>query len=84
MTAPARITVPLPPTYLLRDVTLRVERQGSRWVIFGVDGVGNAWPAVFDGFTGSVKFATKAGATEFLANHDAAPGDRVIARAVAS
>lgn len=80
---PTRITVPLPRSYLVRDVTLRIERRGSRWAIVGVDGVGNAWPAVFDGFTGSVKFATKAGATEFLAAHGAAPGDRVIARAVA-
>jgi len=77
-----RITVPLPPTYLGRDVTLQVERQrprGGRWLIVGVDGVGNAWPVEFDGFTGSVKFATKAGGIEMLAAHGGQIGDRVFA-----
>lgn len=82
MTPTTRVTIPLPPTYLLRDVTLRIERRGWRWVIVGVDGVGNAWPAAFDGYTGVVRFATKAAAAEFLAKHDAAPGDRLIAVAV--
>jgi hypothetical protein len=81
---PERITCPLPPTYLLRDVTVRIERvrRNGRWQIVGVDGVDNAWPLAFDGFTGSPRFATKAGAAEFLANHDGKEGTRLIARAV--
>lgn len=83
---PDRITCPLPPTYLLRDVTVRIERvrRNGRWQIVGVDGVDNAWPLAFDGFTGSPRFATKAGAVEFLANHDGTEGMRLIARAVRS
>lgn len=79
-----RITCPLPPTYLLRDVTVRIERvsRAGRWHIVGVDGVNNAWPLAFEGFTGSVKFATRTGAAEFLAGFGGAEGDKLIARAV--
>lgn len=78
-----RITCPLPPTYLLRDVTVRIERvrRGGRWQIVGVDGVDNAWPLAFDGYTGSPRFATKAGAQEFLTSHGGEVGVRIIARA---
>jgi len=78
-----RIIVPLPPSYMARDTTLAVERQrprGGRWVIVGVDGVGNAWPVEFDGFTGSVKFATEAGAIEMLEAHGGKVGQRIVAR----
>lgn len=77
-----RIIVPLPPTYMARDVTLQVERvrPGGRWVIVGQDGVGNAWPVEFDGFTGNVRFATRGGALEMLEAHGGKLGDRIVAR----
>lgn len=77
-----RIKIPLPPTYMARDVTLQVERtrRGGRWQIVGLDGVGNAWPCEFDGYTGAVKFATRAGALEMLEAHGGAIGQRLVAR----
>ena len=78
-----RITCPLPRTYLLRDVRIAVERtrRGGRWSIVGQDGVGNAWPLAFEGYTGAVKFASRVGALEFLAGFGGEIGQRILARA---
>lgn len=72
------VTCPLPAAYLGRNVTVTVEKVGSRWQAGGLDPVsGTLYPLAFPGYTGSPRFATKAACVQFLADHGAARGDKI-------
>ena len=71
-----RVRCVLPPTYLGRKVTVMIEKVGSRWQADGLDPVANVvYPVVIDGFTGTVRFATRKACVEMLAKYAIAPGD---------
>lgn len=69
-----RLTCHIPPAFLGRNVTVTIVKDRSRWLAVGADRVGNHFPLTFDGFTGSPRFATKAGCAELLATVGAMPG----------
>lgn len=73
-----KVTCPLPRGYLGRNVVVTVEKVGSRWQSGGHDPVsGTLYPLAFPDFTGSPRFASKAACVQFLADHGAAPGDKI-------
>lgn len=66
----------LPPRYLGRTVTVVIEKVGSRWQVGGLDPVASVvYPVTFDGFTGTVRFATRKACVEMLAAYSIVPGD---------
>ena len=69
------LTVPLPETFLARNVWFRVARSGSRWIVEAEDRNGMLFDVRFDRYTGVVKFSTKTGATEMLDRYGYRPGD---------
>ncbi len=74
--APPKLAVVLPDTFLPRHVTLRVSKDGSRWIAEGEDANGQLYDVTFDGFTGRVRFASRAAATKLLRDHGGDVGER--------
>lgn len=74
---PPRLSVVLPSTYLARDVTLRIGKDGSRWIIEAEDAHGQLYDVQLDGFTGPrVRFATQRAAATMLEQHGSTVGSR--------
>jgi hypothetical protein len=73
------LSISLPSTWLARDVWLRIAKSGSRWVIESEDRNGMILDVRLSGYTGVVRFVTKAAATDHLAKCGYQPGDKVFA-----
>lgn len=71
-----RFSIDMPATFLDRDVTIRVARSGSRWILEAEDRNGQLFDLCFPNYTGTVNFTTKSGAVEFFAREGGLIGDR--------